>query len=319
MKNLFVCLFILLSTAPASSSVLVDRITAIVNNEIVTESDLKKFSKKAEQAGTIDDLLLLGRSVSDLKKDRKLSLDYLINEKILTSEIKRLNLSITIERVEQEIRDIAKRNNMSRSELLAAIKAQGISVADYQDFIKNRVERQSLIEQEISSKIKVSDEDIMAEYLREFPNSKTGSYEYNLSHILFNPRKGGAEAASERAESVYGKLETGLDFNQAAEQNSEDPNFTNGGALGKFRSEDLSGDMKTVVESLEVGKFSKPVRTKSGIHIFKLVGKSVIADANFERQKEKIRSKLFDKHFQKHFANWLENKRDQAFVRINEL
>lgn len=318
-KIAFSFIFASLILTNAFSSVLVDRIVAIVNSEIITESDLKKFSKKIEQAGTIDELLLFKRSVSDLKKDRKLALDYLINEKILTSEIKRLNLSVTIERVEQEIRDIAKRNGMSRAELLNAIKAQGISVADYQDFMKDRIERQALIEQEISSKIKVSDEDVMAEYIRDFPNNKTGSYEYKISHILFNPRKGGVEAAESRADAVYGKLQNGADFTEMAEQNSEDSNYTNGGFLGSFKSEDLTGDMKSALENMDIGDISRPIKTRSGIHIFKVTEKKVISDPLFEKNKEKIRSKLFDRLFQKHFASWLDNKKDLAFVRINEL
>src|SRR5438445_266189 len=109
---------ILMSVGFFAKAEMVDRIVAVVNNEIVTESDLRTFVKKINSNGMVDDLLLFGQKSESLKNNRPSELNYLINERILDSEIKRLNLSVTVERVEQEIRDIAKRNNVSRGDLM---------------------------------------------------------------------------------------------------------------------------------------------------------------------------------------------------------
>lgn len=296
----------------------VDRIVAVVNNEIVTLSELKDFSKKVSKNGMIDDLLLFGQRVDSLKGNETAQLNYLINEKILDSEIKRLNLSVTIERVEQEIRDIAKKNGVSRTELMSAIKAQGMNASDYQAFIKTRIERQSLIEQEITSKIRVSDEDVMAQYSRMNPNADAGIYEYSLAHILFNPRKGGAEAALERARAALGKIRSGTAFEVVAEQTSEDPHFSTGGVLGTFKAGEFNSEMEKAVQGLGAGDVSEVVQTKGGFHIIKVLSKKIITDPRFEREKEKIRAQLFEKSFQKHFKNWIEEKREDSFIRINK-
>ncbi len=296
----------------------VDRILAVVNTEIVLLSDQKAFARKVETGGMIDDLLLFGQRQDALKNNRQLQLDYLINEKILDSEIKRLNLSVTIERVEQEIRDIAKKNNVSRADLMNAIKAQGMNPSDYQDFIKTRIERQSLIEQEISSKIRVSDEDVSAQYTRMNPSGNTGIYEYSLAHILFNPRKGGPQAAKDRADEVLKKIRDGASFDVMAEQNSEDPNFTAGGTLGVFKAGEFSAEMEKAVHSLGAGDVSEVVQTRAGFHIIKVLSKKIITDPRFEREKEKIRGQLFEQAFQKHFKNWIETKREESFIRINQ-
>jgi peptidyl-prolyl cis-trans isomerase SurA len=206
MFKLFILNILSFSLISHAASEVVDRIVAVISNEVVTESDVKAFSKRVNSKAMIDDLLLFGQKPESLRGNRKAQLEYLINERILNSEIKRLNLSVTIERVEQEIREIAKRNGASRAELLSAIKAQGMTTSDYQDFIKTRIERQSLIEQEISSKIRVSDEDVSAQFIRIHPQAEAGIYEYTLAHILFNPRKGGLAAAKERAETVLKRL-----------------------------------------------------------------------------------------------------------------
>jgi peptidyl-prolyl cis-trans isomerase SurA len=296
----------------------VEGIVAIVNSEIVTESEVRAFSKKVENEAIIDDLLLLGANPQSLKGNRKAQLDYLINEKLLESEIKRLNLSVTVERVEQELRDVAKKNNISRAELNNAIKAQGMNFSDYQDFVKGRIERQSLIEQEITSKIRVSDEEVLAEYTKIHPDSDSGIFEYTVAHILFNPRKGGVAGAEERARAVLKKLKDGQVFEALAEQHSEDTGFANGGLLGTFKAGEFSREMETAVARLNPGETTDIVKSKAGLHILKLISKKVVSDPRFEREKEKIRNQLFEKAFTKQLRNWIEQKKEDSFIRINE-
>lgn len=301
-----------------SRSEIVEKIVAIVNNEIITETDLRSFSNKLEKTEFIDDLLLFGKTTTDLKKSKSDQLDYLINERLLQSEVKRLNLSVTIERVEQEIRDIGRKNGMNRTDLLATIKQQGLSVSEYQDFVKNRVERQSLIEAEITSKIRVTDEDVMAQYGRLYPNSTTGVYEYSISHILINPKKGGLEASLERANNVVKKLKAGESFEVLAEQHSEDPNFATGGVLGTFKAGEFAKEMEDAVSKINPGETTDVVKSKGGLHIIKLLSKKIVADPRYEREKEKIRNVLFEKSFQKNFKTWLESKKDDSFIKINK-
>ena len=71
---------------------------------------------------------------------------------------------MTVERIEQEINSIQSRNNISREQLRDALRREGTSFSDYQDFIKKRLEKQGLVEKAITSKIKISDEDIAAAY-----------------------------------------------------------------------------------------------------------------------------------------------------------
>lgn len=319
MKKSFGFIFgVLILTGSLVRAEMVDHIVAVVNNEIVTLSDQKSFSRKVESGGMIDDLLLFGQPAETLKGNSVAQINYLINEKLIGSEIKRLNLSVTVERVEQEIRDIAKRNNVSRADLLTAIKNQGMTASDYQEFIKTRIERQSLIEQEITSKIRVSDEDVMAQYARIHSDSSAGVYEYSLAHILFNPHKGGAEAAKERAEAALKKLRSGESFDAVAEQHSEDPNFSNGGVLGTFKAGEFNSAMEQAVQGLAAGEYSKVVQTKAGFHIIKVLAKKTVSDPRYEKEKEKIRAGLFEVAFQRQFKVWLESKKDEAAIRIND-
>lgn len=314
MISLLVSLFL---SAPVHAEV-VEKTLAVVNTEIVLESDLKDLQKRLLKPGMIDDALLGDKTVDSLKKDRKAQLDYLINEKILASEIKRLNLSVTNERVESELKDMAKRNNVSEAELTNILKGQGISIADYKIFMKEKIEKQSLFDTEIISKLRISDEDAMNEYLKVNPSNKPSIDEFSVAHIFFSPKKGGAEAAYGRAETVLGKLRSGENFDTLAEQFSEDPNFSTGGNLGTFKSGEFIPEIEAAISNLKVGETTPIVKSRLGYHIVKLTGKKLTQDPKFEKAKEKIKAQLLEASFKRQLKLWLQNKRDESFVRINE-
>src|SRR4051812_9491900 len=190
----------------ASLAKVVDKVVAIVNDQPVTMSDMEKYKKKLQTGGLVDDALLKLTDAEALKKDPKALLNQLVDEKLIDSEVKRKNMEVTIERVEQEIRSIAQNNNISRQQLTSALTAKGVNLSQYQDFIKTSLERQGLIEKEVTSKIRISDEDISSYYLAKKGPSASQTFEYTLSHILLNPKNaGGDEGALNRAKTVEEK------------------------------------------------------------------------------------------------------------------
>ncbi len=317
MNKVIALLSICLLSLSVSAEV-VERIVAIVNSEIILESDLKKMPAKLKKRDLIYDYLIPGTEDVFYKGERKSLLDYLINEKIMDSEIKRLNLMVTSEKVDQEIREIAKRNNISSQEVLNAVSAEGLSVSEYKESLKSRLERQSLIEAEIISKLRISDEDAYSEYLRKTPSARSTVNEYSIAHIFFSPKKGGGEAALKRAEAVYEKLRQGENFETQAQQFSEDTNFSNGGFLGNFKTGEFLKELEDSVTNLSPGQYSPVVRSKMGFHIVKLLSKKGSTDPRFEKDKEKIKSQIFDATFRRQLKLWLQTKKDESFLRINE-
>jgi peptidyl-prolyl cis-trans isomerase SurA len=294
---------------------IIERVVAVINEDVVLESDLKKYEDRLRSGAIVDDLLTAEPKA--LLKDRKALVDHVINERVIDAEIRNKGLNVTFEQVEKEITKIAGRNGITRVQLKQAIKEQGTSFADYQDFIKKRLERQALIEQSITSKIKISDEEVAAFYLSTKKNKTPNqSYEFQVAHILFQT-KSDAKAAENKAQSVLDLLKKGETFEALASRYSEDPGFSPGGVLGTFKSGELSKEMEDAVSQLQAGETSGIVRTKASLHILKLLSKRLIADPELEQQKEELRQVLYQKAFKKQFSFWLDQKRQEAFIRIN--
>lgn len=295
----------------------VDKIVAIVNDQPITLSDTEKFRKKLATGGLVDDALLKLSNPQTLLKDRNALLNELIDEKLIDTEVKRKSMEVTIERVEQEIRSIAQNNGISRQQLQTALAAKGVSMSQYQDFIKTSLERQSLIEREVTSKIRISDEDISSYYMAKKGPSASQAFEYTLSHILLNPKNGGQESALNRARAVEEKLKNGQSFEKLAEQYSEDPGFTKGGALGTFRTGEMLKDIEAAVRGVGPGETTGIVKSSAGYQIIKVNKRTLIADPKLDEQREDIRRELYGEAFKRQFRLWLAQRRDEAFIKIN--
>ena len=299
-------------SAPAK---VIERVVAIVNDKVITERDVRDLDKKILSKGMIDELLV--DDPSRLQKDPKEKTNYLIDERIIDSEVKKNELEMTFEKVEQEIQNIASRNNLSKAQLKSALKEQGMDFSDYQDLMKKRLERQALVDKVITSKIRISDDEVAAHYLASRGIQGKETFEYSIAQILFLPKGGDVDSAQRRAQSVFEKLQSGGSFETLAQNHSEDPGFTNGGLLGSFRSGEFLKEMEDAVKPLVPGGTSGVVRTKTGFHILKLLGKKLVADEDLERNKEDIRAQLLQKAFKRQFQFWLEQKRADAFIKIN--
>lgn len=301
----------------ASNSILIDGVIANVNNEPILQSDLAELKSKLAKGEMIDDLALGLMNIEEIRTSQEAQLKYLIRTKMLDSEIKRHKLEITVERLEQELRDIAKRNGISRDMLPKAIEDQGMRFSDYQDYLKTRIERQGLIDQEVAAKLKISDDDLMAAYYNRFNKNPSASFEVELSHIFFNPKKGGASEAKSRAELVLSKLNSGQDFKSLASQYSEDPNFQEGGVLGDFKKNDLEAPLANAIEKHSgKGLIGDIIRTRNGFHIFFINSRKDIPDADFTKKKEILRGELFEKQIRFAIDRWFESKAAEFSIGI---
>lgn len=167
MNSLILSLFLVFS----ANAEIVEKTVAIVNTELVLESDFVELQKRIGKEGLIDESLLDGKGAQILKNNRSAQLNYLINEKIIESEIRKQNLAVTNDRVDSEIKSMARRNQVSEAELKKLITQQGVDFEEYKKILKMNLEKRALMDAEIFSKLRISDEDALNEYLKQNPKA----------------------------------------------------------------------------------------------------------------------------------------------------
>ncbi len=295
----------------------VDKVVAIVNSEPILLSELSAMPARSKKEGGLDEALLLDEKAEKIKSDSKAQLDYLIREKLIESEIKRLNLSLSDDRINSEMQTLAKRNQMSKAELESSIKKQGYTLPEYKNVLKAKIERQSFFEAEVISKLRITDEDAYSEFRAQFPKYKPVVNEFSIAQIYFNPKKGSAKEALARAEATLNKLALGESFESLANKFNEDPRSNKDGLLGSFKSGEFLPEIENAIGALDKNQYSKVIQSKVGFHIVKVLDKKVTQDPQFLRIKEQIKASLVEKNFKRQLKNWFESKKQDAYIKIN--
>lgn len=313
--NSAVFLFLSLFSSLSLSKELVDKVVASVNNEIVLLSELKGMDARIKRVGAVEESLLLGASLDSLKGNKKAQLDFLIREKLVDSEIKRLNMSLTEEQANAELAQMAKRGRMTMSEFSSYMAGQGYTLNQYKEILKSRSERQAFFEKEIVSKLRITDEDAYGVFQTKFPNYRPSVGEFKIAQIFFSVNKGGAESSLERAKAALEKINSGLSFETIANQVDETPGANKNGVLGVFKSGEFLPEIEKAIGNLSVGSVSGILRGPTGYHIVKLLEKKSVVDPNFVKVKEQIKASLVQQNFERQLKNWFELKKLDAHIK----
>ena len=314
----FTATLIVLSFQSAFAKELVNKIIASVSSEVVLLSDLTSFEKRLSRTGAVDDTLLLGEKPESLKGNKKAQLNYLLREKIIEAEVKRLGLSISNSQVDSEMAQTAKRNRMDVEAFGRYLQAEGYSLDDYKKILKSRIERQGLFEREIISKLRITDEDAYGVFQTTYPNYRPSVGEFKISQIFFSNKKGGPSEARARAEAAEEKLKSGSKFENLANQLDETPGANADGYLGEFKSGEFLPDIENAIVRMRDGEISGVLKGPNGFHIVKLINKKTVVDPNFAKVKENIRAALVQQNFERQLKNWFEFKKIDSNIKIYE-
>lgn len=255
-------------TARPARIIDIDRIIAVVNNDVITANELDK-----RLAATKQQLAAQGIKLPPDDVLRRQLLERLVIEQIQLQLATQTGIRVTDQDVEQAIRTIAGRNNMSIDRLYETVRSQGFDRAAYREQLRDQIAIQQLIDREVSSQVSVSETEVN-NFLENAQSSARGDTEYDLSHIYIplaetaSPEQ--AAAAKVRADNVHRQLLAGEDFARAAVAYSQGPDALKGGALGWRSAGQLPELFVAALAKLEPGKVSEVLRGPNGFHILRL-------------------------------------------------
>ena len=254
---------------PVKTGKLLDRVVAIVNDGVVTQSDLD------EQTAMITERLKEQKTqLPPADVLRKQVLDRLVVQEVQFQRAERIGLKVSDEQVNSALSDIAQRNGIALSQLPAALAQQGQDFAGFRDNIRKEITLQMLRQRDVLSKISVTPRELeqFIERLKKLPSAKD---EYNLAHILLaippDATQAQVDEIAKKAQDIYERSKT-EDFSRLAVAYSNSQTALEGGALGWRKGPELPTVLAEVVVSLKPGEVSKPLATPNGFHLVKLVG-----------------------------------------------
>jgi peptidyl-prolyl cis-trans isomerase SurA len=289
----------------------VEEIYAIVNDEVITGSELRKF--EAEMTRALQSQMQgeqLAEAMREMKKDL---LNRFIEQKLLLSKIKEKNYNVDSD-VEMIVQDIKKQYQFATDDdLKNALQAEGIEFGAWKEQWRERRKQERLVGEEVGAKIKVENPQIM-EYYRSHPEEFTTPVEITLNAI-FLKKNPGEPKPQEKMDQVAAELKPGL-FEQTAKKYSELPDAANSVLLGKFKKGELDKTLEATALNLKKDEYSGWIETDGGWYIVQLADFSPDRLMEVKDVRDEIIRKLREEIQQVKLKEYIEQLKKESYIKI---
>lgn len=322
----FLCVIMLLTPLKSHAKML-DRIVAVVNDDIITLSELEESGKeylsrvqKQAPADKLDDFM---------QQARERVLTKLITQRLISQQATLANIQLTDEEFDHHYKQNLAKMGITHEEFLRKLKETGLSEERYKTDLRNKLLRDKLILYEVRSKIVVTDEMLEEYYKTEYAEEvdEGGFYLLQMGFTWKTDKeseqtpeqlKAAKARAKKRAEEIRQQVIDGADFSRLARQNSDLPSAEDGGDLGVFQKDELAPYMRDAILALDVGDISPILETPNGYQFFKLLSRQDGDDteqASIEAVESDLRAKLMEKKFEEAYTEWVEKIKKGSYIK----
>jgi peptidyl-prolyl cis-trans isomerase SurA len=315
--NAFLCAGFFI-TSKAESRVVVDRVVAVVNDEIILMSELNEALNP-----------FLGRlqeyQYSQEEKDKILYklreeiLTQMINERITDQQAKKAGIEITSQEVDASIEQMKEANRLTDEDLRLALSQQGLTMDEFKEKTRQQILRSKLVSREVKSKIVITKEDIKNIYQKE-AEKYSQTKKYYLRTILMkvpdNSNEQDKKAVEAKMLDIQKKLEQGEKFEELARIYTHPSLASSGGYLGSFDPETLAPHIREAVVNLNPGEFSSILDTDQGYQIFFVDKIESKEGRSFDEASDEIEDRLYKEIVDERFSSWLQELRNRSHIKI---
>ncbi|MFK8027010.1 MAG: peptidylprolyl isomerase [Gammaproteobacteria bacterium] len=260
------CLYMSINSAQAS--LLLDRIVAVVENDVITASELKeRINVVKAQAGD-------QTNFPDEDVFSEQVLQRMIVERLQVDWGERRGITIDDISLDQAMRNLAERNRLTLDQFRTALLQQGIDYIAFRNQVRTEMAIGQVVRRAVESNIQVSPSEIDT-LLKSQQGSLNTNAEYRIAHILIqlpqDPTPSDIDIATQKIEDLHQRASGGESFTQLAIANSQAQDALEGGDLGWRNTNQLPDVFSRQLANMKPGDISDVLRSSSGFHIFRIL------------------------------------------------
>ena len=248
-----------------------DRIVAVVNDEVILESDLQDMEQTVRQQIRQRDAAMPPSDVL-----RKQVLERLIMQRLQIQEADKVGIRVGDDALNAALKQIADNNQLTLRQFRDVLEEDGYDFSVFRETIRDEMIISRLRKSQVEDRVVVSDREV-DNFLATQKVQEGGQVQYELQHILISMPEAASpeevQSAQEKLEKVQALLNEGGDFAQVAAGYSDGQNALEGGELGWRKQGELPSLFADVVPTLSIGEVSQPLRSGSGYHLVRVKDK----------------------------------------------
>jgi parvulin-like peptidyl-prolyl isomerase len=306
-------------TSPnAGKKIHLERVVAVVNDYVILQSELEaRLVPMRAEAEQIADPAERKRRLAKLASQ---VLDEMVNEQLIVQAAEQAKIEVDSQEVQAALDQIKEENKLDDAGLQQALAAQGYTLQNYKLDLRRQLMRLRAINQLVSPKVQVTEEDVRARYDQMQRRSQAVSA-VQLSHILIkmgqHPSEQELTEAKEKAAKAIARVKGGEPFAKVAEDMSDDDSTKHsGGELGWFQRGSLQPDWETIVFSMDKGDVRGPVTGAQGLEVFYVTELKQSQLKPYAEMKEQIMRELRRRELDKATQTWVDELRKKAYIDI---
>ena len=288
-------------------------IAAVVNGAVIKQEEVDRQMDAYERHLFLEKKIIPPEKVLEVKRR---ILERLIDQELLYQESKRKKIEVEQSAIDEEIRKWREQFS-SDEEFEKGMTDMNLTEEDLKSYIRRMLCVQKLLDEEIVSKVKVSEDEVRLFY-DTHPDLFQQKDEVRASHILIraatNMDDSEKKEARKKLEGIRKRLEQGEDFAALAKEFSECPSAERGGDLGYFGRGKMVKGFEDAAFALKVGELSGIVETDFGFHLIKVTDKKSEGMKSYDETKGDIRQYLFRTAVQRERSLYLDGLKDKAKV-----
>jgi len=282
-----------------------DRIIAIVNDDIITLKEAEKHVRVEKEGRFVS----VNEYLTNLRLQEKI--DVLIDDVLIRQQAKKFKIDVSDKEVEGIIDNIKKQYLIDDAEMKAKLKEDNVSYDDFIAGIRSNVVKGRLLARVISPEVNVTEKDLRQYYDKH--KDEFVDEEYRLQQIFVSGQRDGQKRVTE----AYNLLQEGKSFESVAKDYSDETkSATAGGDIGYVKKVDLIPQLLAAVVFLTPGVYSSIITTPYGFHILKLVEKKKGEMLTFEMARDSIHEKIVQEESEKRYKDYVGKLRKGSYIEV---
>lgn len=316
--SIIIILFLAILTGN-SPAVVIDRIVAKINGEIVTLSEVQELRHRIYNQVGRGSFPSDGTSTQGILSEKEV-LERLVDRKLQMQKAEKLGIEVTTIEIDNTLNEIMAKNKVNKEELIGMLSRDGSNMEDFRKYLKEEMTLARVLNSEVRSKIVVDGYEIKKYYeshQREFSKPE----KVRLRHIFITVNDFNNMDERENkltiARKVLERYRLGETFSSLARQFSDDPSARKGGDIGYIKMEDLMEPLRERARTLASGEISSLIESKVGYHIIFMEEKVGSNTLPLDEVKKEIERQLFQKKLEERLKSWVSQLREKAHIEIS--
>ena len=304
------------SHSPPASAEVIDRIVALVNDSVITLSELQELTLPLEmRLQSIPNPL---KREQLLREQTQLALEQLIGQRLLLQVAQEQGVTVRDEQIEAHLQGIMRQQGWGEREFKEYLEAQGMTRDAVKSQSRDFLLQQAVTQRNLASKLSMSEIELKDEY-RIFLSEAKARTQVEGAHLFLQVAPGSTPAQEaaikQRAQELLVRVQSGERFADLVREFGEGSSASRGGDLGVIsRGGGLPRELEEAFLSMKEGEFTGPIRSPFGYHILNATKVIAAELPSLDEVKPRLEMRLRQQKYQKALKIWIEELKSSAFI-----